>query len=96
MKSTRGEISHILVKDEGIIACQVILPDGSSCAATLVAGRYEMEGYIDHEARRFLRLRDPNGRLMIVAELELLRQGRRVVRRIHQRGSKRPEPAWNI
>ena len=85
MKSTRGEISHILVKDEGIIACQAILPDGSSCTATLVAGRYEMEGYIDHEARRFLRLRDPNGRLMIVAELELLRQERRVVRRIHQR-----------
>ena len=82
----KTEISHLVIKDDGMIPCQAVLSDGSSHATCLDAGRYEVEGIFEQEGRRlFLRLRDTYGGLKIVEERELARRGRGLVRRFRRR-----------
>lgn len=81
----RTEVSEILVKDDGVIACHVILSDGRSYSAYLSAGRYGFEGYLEHDGQRFLRLRDADAGLKILDERELVRRGKGRVRRIYRK-----------
>lgn len=80
----KAEISHVWVKEGADIPCLAILSDGSSYTTCLPAGRYDFEGHLDQEGRRFLRLRDTQGSLKIVGERELRGSVRRIYRRPDQ------------
>ena len=80
----KAELSHIWVKEGSKITCLAILSDGSSQTTYLPEGRHDLEGCIDQEGRRFLRLRDREGSLKVVEERELVRQGKGFVRRVYR------------
>ena len=92
----KAEVSHIWVREGSNITCQAIMSDGSSHTSYLPAGRHDLEGYIDQEGRRFLRLRDRYGRLKVVNERELRQQGKGFVRRSYRQPDQpgAPSQGW--